>query len=591
MSTFSERDLRRALAPVRPDPAAFRAAVERKLAQRERGGGPEAAADPRRRAAAALPLDLLAPGGASAAALGKQLSAGGVLGALTLPAVSLAMLALAFAAAVRFVVRAGHGSEPAGRAASADEVLRSWWRAHALHAALALALLALLAWTQPAETVLLALLASMAVVAALVSRLARAGAASRASVGALAASFLGGLLGLALVFDGLAASLHSERVPPHWVPTALFWGCLACDVLGRWKRTWSVPRKLAGALAPTALVAVWLVLTARGLEPAGPERLAHYVARPAPALGQVVEWQRLGRVGAWLLERGLPCDRSAARTAVAAAWGRRAPGAPLFDAGFGVFALAGAARLDALPDDLWRAVADDPDTRALLEREGTLVAADLVELRVRALARAGLTDAQRDHLARRLDATWPPPEAPWALENMGVLEALAERIGRPPGEGRDGQVARALELHWLGADPDEPFAAPFASEPWTAGRRRLGDPLYLGATHAALELLRRHGAPPGLDLARVRAFLERAARPSLVEALAPAAWPRLTVQSYRYDAAVALRVLAALPQAPAPERPDWRAERALLAALLLVALCLFATLWAGARRAQRPMAP
>jgi hypothetical protein len=585
MNALTEEDLRRALAPMRPDPESFRKAVERKLAERE-DEDCEAPTSWWRQAAAVLPIDLLTPGGirtgVPVAVLAKKFGLGGGVGVMALPVVSLAMIALAFVAALRVLLRTG--VESGGGRSSANEVLRSWWRTHALHAAGTIAFLALLAWKQPAETVLIVLLLSLAVVTLLVTRLTRAGAATRASVGDFTAEFLGALLGLALILDGLGAGLGSTYVPAYWAPTALFWGCLVCDVFGRWKHDWSPLEKFAGAVLPTALVVGWIAGLAGRVQPVGPELMVSYAESQDLDQDEVIEWQRLGRVGAWLLESELPFERSTARRAIELAWERSRATAKLFDHELSRHVLAAAARVDLLPDDLWRAIASGREARGLLEREGTLSAASHVELLVRSLVRAGLTEAQRDHLARRLAATWPRSEATRALEDMAGIQELSELIGRPLGDERRAQVEQALWQHWRGADPGRAFAAPFASEPRTAGEGRLGDLLYLNATHAAVRLMGRFGVGERIDLARVRAFLVGAATPSIIEVLAPEAWIGLSTQSYHYDAAVALDRLEALPEAQAIVTiKSWQAERVFMATLLLIALCLFATVWAGIR--------
>jgi hypothetical protein len=584
MSTCTEDELRRALQPLRPDPEIFRDAVLRKLAERRPG------ARAWRRAAGFAPLGLLDAGltrNALAAGMVTKIQSGGIAGALALPALALAMLALTFLAAARSVL----ASLRSQAAHSTDEqtengAVRAWWRAHAGGAALAIGALAVLAWTQPIEAVVVVLLLSLAVVARLVRAMAQAGAATRAGVGAFTAAFLGGLLGAGLLLGelapgfgrGLGARLDTGGPPGHWAPAVILWGVLVCDALGRWSPHWPAWKKLAWGVLPTASLALALAAVYAGTRPAQVARLARFVERAELPLEDVVGWQRLGQVGAWLREHGAAFDASRSAHVVAAEWTRRGGAAAALDDSLSIHVLAGAARLGVLPDGLWAAIAADPSTQVLAQGHAASLVPSHAQVRVLALARAGLDEDRRERLAGLLRASWPRAEAPRALEEMATAVELAEHLGRPFGDEVVEDVRRALELHWTGAVPGWPEPAPFTSDLPRAGDHRSGDPLHLPATRAAVALIARFGAPAGIDLPRVRRYLQRAASPSLVEAVSPAAFPMLTTQDHRYVAACALHDLDRLPgAASAGLAARLRAANVILGALLVVALCVLAT--------------
>ena len=603
MSDLTERDLVEALADLRPDAEDFRGAVERKLSERtERAGEEEARSSAWRRAAAVLPLDpgdLLGsglPGGVAVAVLGKKLgAASGALGVLALPAVSLAMLGLGFVAAVRSILRAERaGSGPRGGAVDEPEVdaarvIRGWWLEHYPRAAAVAVVLLLVGRVWPAGVVLALLVGSMGAVTLLIKRLAASGQVTRRAVGDFTANLLGALLGLALIFDGVVETLGAG-MPSYWVPALLFLGCVLCDLFGT-VRSW--PQQLLRGGVPVLLVGGWLVMMGRTAHPAGADEVVAYVERGHPGFEDTVHWVELGCIGDWLESRGLEADLTRVRSAVDDSFS-----AGQVDGVSKPFVLSGAARAGALTEARWRELAADPQTAAMLEREGPVVDPGLIDVRVRSLVRGSMSEAQRDHLAARLRSSWPEPGAPRALRTMVGLVALGELIERPfdpSDEAWRDSAHRALLAHRIeghGAFADH--AGQFGDG---APGRKMERPL-LEPTHAAVRLMRHFDVPDGIDPVAAVRYLERMATPSLVEATAPRAWGLLTVQDYRYHGAVALAELRELLGDSEANVELERLDRAralvvtriLLATLALVALCLFATLRArpGPSRAAVP---
>jgi hypothetical protein len=364
-----------------------------------------------------------------------------------------------------------------------------------------------------------------------------------------------------------------------------------------------------------------LFLTDR-LRPIDEMRMRAFVSGFDRPLADTVKWMHAGRTGEFLREeRGDVPDLAVPRAIVAAAWSERHGQLELSDAGMPIVSLIGAARLGALPDDVWVTLRTDERAQSLLRHRGPLSHPIAVDLWIRALARSpgtpglkpepsseltedltteptselqregtrerirDLTPEQRDLLAEGLLGGWPRPDAPRALQDMERICDLLDEIERPiETDAQRASVHAALTDSWRGLDSQRPYAAGFVGDGVTPSSGPASEVLMVEPTHAAVVLMQRFGEPEGIAIDRVRAFLARMATPSLVEVLAPRSLRYLTVQEHRYRAAVALHTLMddARLRPDASERPSLArvilGERILLAAILLVALCLFATL-------------
>lgn len=565
MSATDELTLRAALRARRPDPDAFRAGVLRKIAERAAH-----AEQPRRAAAAFLPLQL------------TQSKTGA---ALTLPVVSLAVLALTFIGALRAILglRGRVRAERAMTDAQADDALALWWRQHAVHAGISLVALGLLARYQPAQALIAVLVVSMLAVTHACGRLVESGAASRATVGKLTSGFLAALLVAMLLFRDFASGHRTFTIADQWIPFVLLIGLLACDALQRWSASWSLVRKAATVIGPTVLALGGGVWIHAELRPVPMSRAIAWASSFERPVDDVVNWTRLGAIGESAARGGGPSstaaiDWTAPRRVLAEAWRQR--GRTLIDEPLFVTALDGAARLDLMPDELWQALRADPETQRLLTSDTALRFPSVSGIRLRALVRGGLTDAQRDHLASALERGWPAVEEPDALQRMALLTELADCLGRPlPNEPLRASVARALEAHWMPLDGRGDGLAAFARTAAEAllrqGSADTPALLLLPPTRMAATLIARFGTPASIDLKRVAAFLRRTATPTLVEALAPRWWPMVTTQPYRYEASAGLHAMRAIT---APRAGSWLRESTLLGTLLLVGLCVVATL-------------
>jgi len=583
MNVPTESELREALRPLRPDPEAFRRGFDAKL--RERGqsaaGSEREHAVEWKSAAAVLPLGLLQPTlfGAPVVVAGQKVTLKGLATALALPALSIAMLAMAFVGTMRAAGRVRSGDD--SQRAQADRAIAAWWRQHCLHALLTLAVLLFLALTMPAEAVVLILILSMILITVELTQLSRAGAASRARVGELTSGFLGALLVLAVAFGSFAEGLRTQRVPEYWIPLALVFGHFACFTIGRWKRAWTPRRKLSTAALFGAASLLVVGFATVKLRPLDPSQMAGYASHFDSELPETLAWIELGQIGGWLRDHSdVEFDPTGPRRVIEEAW--RTQGAQLLENGFALFSLAGAARLDLLPEDMWQAVRAQPRTRSLLDADGPINSPGAFELSIRALVREPLAESERDHLAQRLRAGWPAPDAEPALERMAAICELLELLDRPlPAEPYRADAHRALSLHWHGGSDSRRFAAAFVADTAMLEIRSIPPPMMLDATHDAVLLMQRFGVPDSISTARVRAFLRRAATPSMIEVLSPSSIQVLSTQAWRYRAAATLREALEIGDIRSDEvglAQRILSERILIGTLLLVALCLFATL-------------
>lgn len=284
MNTQLDSLVREALAPLRPDPAAFREATLAKL----RAHPMERDRRPARIAALqALPMFMKGP----------------ATGWLSLPVVTLAALG---ATAIWAVLRLVRGSQGASAqevdAPSADEMVSRWWAEHAAVSVLTLSLLVGTALLAPATALLGVILASTLHVAFLSVRLAASGRADGATLGRILSEFLGLLGGLLLVAGDWSSRWHANDLGIRvWVPMVLIGGSFLCEWLGGWRRR-SVGQRIAGAV-PVVVLAflVTQVLTPRMKRPSQAQ-VARWAETFDEPVTNTVEWLRFSRVVEWVQE-------------------------------------------------------------------------------------------------------------------------------------------------------------------------------------------------------------------------------------------------------------------------------------------------
>ena len=569
---IEEQALRDALRPLRPDPEAFRRAVERTLEGRRELGRSDALR--LREAAAVLPLGATDPTGPLPALAVQHTGGLGPLSFLALPAASLAAIALTVVASVRRLVHVR--PSPNADSRDADRALADWWREQGARPWFVLAFLVLVAWSQPIEAIVLVLVVSQLALGSVLVRLSRVGAVSRVIVGQATSGLLGTLVAACLAVASASPGVGDTSWRDPWVPFVLFAGWAACAAFASWRGAWSPVRKGLSVLVPITLVAVLGGRLAERLTSLDEERLRAFAERFEAPPSDVVDWQRFGSVVSWLRARGLhELDLERAERALRTALPH---GANPLEAEAPTHSLLGAARAGFLADEHWDAVLAD-ERMAILDADGPLLESGTTEWLLRAAARTPLSAGERDHLAGRLRAAWPSPERPRALVTMATLVEWLDLLARPlSGEPYRADAHAAL----IAAVHEEPSNG-FVSDPADRTRTR-ADIHRVEPTRAALTLVERFGAPADLELGEIESFLRRAATPSVIEALAPASARMLTVQPYRLEAELGLRELLALrgPDENGVVRDGafavLLASRARLAAAALVLVCIAACL-------------
>jgi hypothetical protein len=289
---------------------------------------------------------------------------------------------------------------------------------------------------------------------------------------------------------------------------------------------------------------------------------------------------RFGTVAERLREEGVPFEASPARARLSAALvGAGTPPNPCAVTA-PAFALLGAARAGLMPRGAWDGVLGDAQVQRVLLGRGPLREAAITEWLVRAAAAAPLPDEVRSRLAARSAAAQPEPETQRALETLDHLARMCALLGHPlDGPEATARARAALSRRWAARPGQGHAGGGFASDsmPREIAARAVHQ---VDPTLAAVRLMRRFGVPAEIDLDVLEAYLRRAATPSLVEALAPAALEMLSIQSYRHVARVALDELDLLRAEALIPRPRRHAlarlvdGRLLLCAVALVGLCL-----------------
>lgn len=553
-------DLRELFAARRPDPAAFAAGVAARLRARGDAGAAAAAGGdgdivPTARAAATLPLDG-----------GLLLSGKGLWSLLSMPVLLLASVGGLFVGGVASLRR---GARPVPPAAVSP-------RAFDRRGPLALLLLLLAPWlltvaagvsgTHIADGLLAMVLAAQAAMVLLVRHESQHGRAERAQVAGIAF----GVLAMFAFCGGLFA-LANEALYPEaaWKGTGAWVLALGMVALAR-LRPW--PERLL------ALLAVLFAAVFVG-EPLGPRRELDAAVRSAaaaaqPATTDLLGWSRLAAAVDSLAALGVP---AAPRDTLRADVARAIANGPLHPQ-----VLTGAARLGLVDAATWRLHTDKRAVAFVLDQwlagDGPLHKVVYDEWELHALLATRELDAvQRERLVRRIEASWPQPDDGMPLQGALLCVRWLDLLGRPDLAAAHGEAVRALlPAHQLGAGAVGPGGfGEFPREVQGSDRQ---------ATHAALELMHRFGAPAGVDLAALHRHLRHEIR--FARSVGRGEWERALV--VRAD-------LLRCERAFGPFVRSWGTfvwdERLLLGVGLLVLLCLWAVWQSPSARAVRGVQP
>jgi len=575
-SRLDEAELRAALGPRRPDPAAFRKGVERALERREAqrlslGARLLAAPERLRMAASVLPPEIVGPAATGAAVVGKKLTLKAIPALFALPAVSLVMLLVTFVGGIRSLGRAPAG--PARPDGDADAVVRDWWRRHkAVTQLIGLALIVLLV-LKHSEAAVLVILASMACMVLILAELGRHGLATRDRIGRILGRMLMSI-GLYAIFFGGLVRYDQGRL----LVLLLVAGGLACLVLCRavtWERIrrWildPIPMRVRDPITTFSLrvlsgaFAVFLALVALGMG----VQVVHWLLSRPPDRAELVrwvegfdetdakreDWDAWARVVASLQRDGGPPP--ALQRIVAAAEVVSAASMPRDEA----LVLVGLAGPEAL-----RHVAGNLDVRFYAREDAPpLKYSHSTWLRSGLsahLALGTLTPDEIERLAWSIEGIYPESDSPAAVSVIRRLIETQDRLGHPEFAGRHRQEALAaiqtLLSRWdgfLAANPPQ----------WVSD---------LASLHDAVWLVERFDLADTLAGASITSQCRALARAGVYE---NQRLLRVGGKPAENVAAVTLRDLARF----VPEPGVWERvleQRVLLGTALLVALCLVAT--------------
>lgn len=597
-----EEELRQALEALRPDPADFRAGVERRIAEREeREEGRQArfAIAPARLrwAASILPPGVIGGAMMAAGVTGKKLGLKAIPGLMAIPAVATVMVILTFFGALRGLKPA---EGPAGeRVASEKEAMLAWWKRNRIPAALCIGLFIVLAILRHPEILTLVLLVSMVAVTAQLAALGKAGFGDRKRIGALGSQMLFTLAWIWFMLRDVSP-VESLLTNPFLGPAVLCLGGVLCLVIsGRltwtkiWREIWHPQwrmlypdpvttfclRSLYGSLGLFAggLLAVAFWNSAPSAMTLFDQRwtLEREVSLFEEPVEERADWLAFGRMVEYLQRdgRGSELNLDRARSVMQRALDEEVDIGPRL--------LADAVQIGLVTPQQISDRIPHEGARELLEREGALSYWEPGLIRLMQVC-GEWSEEEREHLARRVATTWPESGKSHALEDLRDQGELLDLLGH--GELADehaGAVAEALRLAWLGTYDD---SAPgcFVRDPERA-RERAGEYLVrvqlsdIGPTQAAVDLLVRFGVPGGIEPERIRGATNTRHAASL--GMFGLSGP------LRYAVGELLRVQMheQFPPRPGGVFGFLIRRRIMLGALLLVALCVIAT-----ARAPRP---
>jgi hypothetical protein len=588
LNLVPEESLRRALRPFRADPARFEAGVLERLEalERRRAEEPLAEISPWLRSAAALlPVPIIG-GRPVAGALAKLAPATGVsklLGYLAFPAISLfALLGATVLSAVKV-----RGIQGENRAALPDEAARQaaiklWWARHKWSARLVYGVTMVLFFVGETWPLFVFYIVSFGLLLYLLKTYAKLGLGSRHVIGSTCAGALA-LLGQFAVFPSVGdADIHF--VDQKLIAAAFLGGFLVlfCVSIGGAQSNFMGTRatkrsdrlslnllRVLGVLLVAAItVPTILWFMSPLLWPANPARIKRYVESFERAPYGSASWQSWEIVADWAIERNLAPDLSGARRLLAQE----------IASDQNPFILGSAFRLGLVRKDQLGQLKhyarrrsslvdqspyiDEPQSIGSIQQEDWVIRA--------AVMRDDLPVPERDYLEKRLLATLEEESRRehYALVEELRVAQLLKVIGRPIDRDRHrGRVHALLKKSHSTSSGGFQLAGGFR-------RYRRPETGSMDETAYAVELMEIYGIPDGLDLNWVRSYL----RPTMLR------W----TNGEEYVAAVTLDRLNHLPGAV---RPTWLEiayyERSLLAALVLVGLCIYATATSPVPRAKQ----
>lgn len=567
LEPIAEADLYESLRPFRVEPDTFESAVQEKIqvAESQQVDGSEEKASPLLEMAAAfLPLPFLVGSKGAISAIKMTPLAGKykLLGFVALPAISLFVLIGSAMFGSSWIRQVQRNNSPDDL--DHEELVQAgkqWWNRYKRPASLFYAAVILLPFFGSTWLLFLLLLISTGVLLLLLTALAKQGLGNRQVVGQ---SCLTGMLLLGQVMGSMPGigdgAIHFFDQKLLALP--FFFGILALQLttfrgtlihLGKGK-AWSTFVFMTIFIVGGS---IWFAKPT--LLPLTPTQIKQHVESFDHAPHSSVSWRSWERVTLWTQQAGLGPDLSSARQLFAEEIaGEQNP-----------FVLGSAFRTGLVETEQIVQLKDyGKKLDSLLRRRhagrkpfriGGVAQEDWV---IRAAIQQGvLTDEDRDHLQGRLLATWDALVERPSLEDALYVTRLLEVISRP----MDLEQSRAQVHDWLRQFHCKNvgrFQLAGGFKPYPSEKIRAGN---LRTTWCAIELMKVYGIPDDFDMNWVRSFVK------------PFSMNRFGDE--RYVAAVTrdnMQRLSGIYQ------PTWLeyvvVERSMLAAILLVGLCIYATL-------------
>jgi hypothetical protein len=568
-----EDDLRAALRPYRVDPDAFEAAVRARLnASSRRVDDPSASLSPALQSAAAfLPLEIIT-GGQMKGAAAKLAPATGVyklLGYAAFPAISLFVLlgATVFSVLKIRSIRHENGSGPLDELALRAST-KQWWHEHRWSVWLVFAGTIAMSWVGATWLLFLGYIVSFGFLLYVLTSFAKIGLGNRLLIGQ---SCLFGLVCLGQVagFSGIGDQdihLVDQRImaPVFFCGALVVFLIIGSSMIGRSPIAGRPSRGTLWVASAGLFAAIVVLLTAwfmaPVLWPATPARIDAYVESFDSAPFSSVSWRQWEIVASWAVESKLEPDLSSPQRLLAAEMaGEQNP-----------FILGSAFRVGLVQTNQLSQLRDYEEQRHCLLDDPThfmerqpITSLEQIDWVIRAAAlRNDLTAEQRNYLEKRLHRTLEAMSTDPFVALTTPLRAtqLLEVIGRPIDANRYRDRVHDL-LRKFHSKKGGGFQVAGGFKDYNVDKLRVGS---LEATSCAVELMEVYGIPHDLDLNWVRSFL----RPLSIRR-SPEKW-------------MAAVTLDRLNRLPGVTQATWLEimyyERSLLAAVVLVGLCIYATL-------------
>jgi len=589
-----ESELRELFRPRRPEPEAFRAGVERRIAERRereaaarKDGEREDDAAPLRsvflrRVAAWLPADPLT-GAAAGSAAGKWVGVKLLPAALAFPALVLGTAVGGFVASLRSLRRSARGAVAQAAPGHRPAGSRGHWILNLISMLAPMVFLSasLLAASWTVDLLVGVLLLAMLGLALSARSLSRASMLSRSTIVDLCSGLLGVLSGSVFLWAAIHANAFLIGMGVGSSLLVLLLGFSCCRLLAP-KGADSSRWWLAGAPLVLVTPLVFLLTNPLGLTRTSPESLREQLAGLELDCLELKAWQQAGALYRAMSAAGMelpdlsPVAREVERALEHEPPPVRAPGTD-------------ARREPSVHPEVWSTAADmglvSPEQwRRLAQRRLEAYALDrLIAAQPPAaahlepwqrylvpmlLASRTPTPEQRANAVHNVESNWPEAGSLNAVQRAWMVVRMLDALGETARvDALRPRVHELLRRHWIPPGGASLYGKEggFTSEP-TQFRTSFAD-----STFDAVELMVRLGVPEGIELTVLHKHLVQGSR-------ADATFRDRAdyLKAHERAAPVLLQGCIGIPERTQLER--FLDARLLMATLLIVALCLAAIL-------------